>query len=264
MRIYKCFPNGAYKVLTLSYDDGKVQDRKLVDIFNKYSLKATFHINSGLTDMDIRIKPDEFIDLYKGHEVACHTLTHPTIARCPMTAVVNEILKDRINLEKIMGCDVTGLSYSNGSYNKDIMALLPALGIKYARTVHDTGSFSFPDNLYEWNPTCHHNNHLMELASKFIETNKKQYLSLMYVWGHSYEFERDNNWELIENFCQYVSNKDNIWYATNIEIVRYLEVLDRLEFGADNNYVYNPSFNPAWITVDNEVKKVEGGQRLIL
>lgn len=51
-KIYKAFPGGKHKVLTLSYDDGKVQDRRLVKIFNKYGIKATFNLNSGLTDME--------------------------------------------------------------------------------------------------------------------------------------------------------------------------------------------------------------------
>ena len=47
-KIYKAFPGGKHKVLTLSYDDGKIQDRRLVKIFNKYGIKATFNLNSGL------------------------------------------------------------------------------------------------------------------------------------------------------------------------------------------------------------------------
>ena len=48
-RIYKCFPGGKFKVLTLSYDDGKLEDKRLVDIFNKNGIRATFNVNSGLT-----------------------------------------------------------------------------------------------------------------------------------------------------------------------------------------------------------------------
>ena len=47
-RIYKCFPGGKFKVLTLSYDDGKLEDKRLVDIFNKNGIRATFNVNSGL------------------------------------------------------------------------------------------------------------------------------------------------------------------------------------------------------------------------
>ena len=25
----------------------------------------------------------------------------------------------------------------------------------------------------------------------------------MYVWGHSYEFDQADNWEVIERFCEY-------------------------------------------------------------
>ncbi len=43
--------------------------------------------------------------------------------------------------------------------------------------------------------------------------------AMMYVWGHSYEFTNQNNWELMEDFCKLVGGRDDIWYATNIEIV---------------------------------------------
>ena len=40
--------DGKTKVLTLSYDDGVVQDIRLIEIMNKYGLKGTFNINSAL------------------------------------------------------------------------------------------------------------------------------------------------------------------------------------------------------------------------
>src|SRR5690348_8403293 len=100
--IYKCFPQGKHKVLTMSYDDGKVEDRRLIDIFNKNGIKGTFHINSGLFHDVNRIKAEEIKELYKGHEVATHTLTHPTIARSPKEQLVQQVLEDRKNLEDIV------------------------------------------------------------------------------------------------------------------------------------------------------------------
>lgn len=67
-RIYKCFPGGKFKVLTLSYDDGKLEDKRLVDIFNKNGIRATFNVNSGLTDMPIRLPASEWNDLYDNHK----------------------------------------------------------------------------------------------------------------------------------------------------------------------------------------------------
>ena len=46
-KIYQCFPQGKHKALTMSYDDGKEDDRRLVEIFNRYGIRGTFHVNSG-------------------------------------------------------------------------------------------------------------------------------------------------------------------------------------------------------------------------
>ena len=85
-----------------------------------------------------------------------------------------------------------------------------------------------------------------------MDTQAKQYLRLMYVWGHSYEFTNDNNWEVIEDFCKLMGGHDDIWYATNIEIIDYMEVLNRLKFSANGEKVYNPSVQSAWLVVDRD------------
>ena len=63
--IYTCFPQGKHKVLTMSYDDGKIFDRKLIEIFNKYGIKGTFHLNTGIMPVDEdRIQLSEVKELY--------------------------------------------------------------------------------------------------------------------------------------------------------------------------------------------------------
>lgn len=74
---------------------------------------------------------------------------------------------------------------------------------------------------------------------------------MMYVWGHSYEFTNNNNWEVMEEFCKLVSHRDDIWYATNIEIIDYLEAAERLHFTATGNLVYNPSAKSVWVSVND-------------
>ncbi len=260
-KIYCCFPGGKHKVLTMSYDDGKTQDRRLVEIFNKYGIKGTFNINGGIENDGKRIPFEEYHDLYVGHEVACHTWSHPTIERCPLPLVAQEVLEDRKKLEKMTGYTVRGLAYPNGSYSKEIMDLLPALGIRYGRIVGNTDDFKLPTNFLEWKSTCHHNHNLIENGKKFLELKKTQYLYCMYVWGHSYEFDDKNNWELMEEFCSMMANQDDIWYATNIEIVDYMDVVKNAQFSADGSFVYNPSFASLWIKVnDKDIIEVKGGE----
>ena len=256
--VYICFPGGKHKVLTMSYDDGREEDRQLISIFNKYGIKGTFHINSGLTQ-DQRILKSEWKELYAGHEVASHTYTHPTIARCPMEQVVAQIVEDRKKLEEAVGYPVRGLSYPNGSLSDEIIQLLPSLGIEYARTVGSTDDYGMPEHYLKWTATCHHTHNLLAHGKEFLGMHKTQYLYMLYVWGHSYEFTRDNNWNLMEDFCNMMSCQDDIWYATNIQIVDYMKAAKNLKFGVNADMVYNPSYQSVWLEVDGRHVEVKGG-----
>lgn len=259
-RVVLTFPHGKFKVLTMSYDDGRAADRKLLDIFNANGIKGSFHLNAGLLGTGDRLSPEELAQSYAGHEVSAHTLTHPTIARCSREQLIHEIVEDRKGLERLVGYPVRGMSYPNGSYNSRIKDMLPHLGIAYARTVESTGEFALPDDLYAWKPTCHHNGDLMTLAEQFVSLHKSQYLYMMYVWGHSYEFDNDNNWELIEDFCRYIGGHDDIWYASNIGYVDYMTAFEHLQFSALQDFVYNPSYSSVWLKVnDTHIVEAKGG-----
>jgi peptidoglycan/xylan/chitin deacetylase (PgdA/CDA1 family) len=257
-QIVMCYPSGKVKALTMSYDDGRAADRRLVELFNKHGIKGTFHLNSGLMGNGDRIPRDEIASLYRGHEVSSHTVTHPSLAKIPREKAVSEIMEDRIGLEQLTGYTVRGFSYPFGSFNKEVKELLPHLGIEYARVVESSGGFSLPDDWLEWRPTCHHNHDLMSYAERFV---KKAY-QLLYVWGHSYEFDNDQNWELMESFCSFIGGREEIWYATNIEIADYMKAFRQLRFSADCSFVYNPSAASVWLLVDKKSVEVKGGARL--
>ena len=264
-KIYACSPGGKHKVLTMSYDDGKHEDRRLVELFNRYGIKGTFNVNSGLEGDPVRIPQAEYRELYKGHEIACHTVSHPTIGRCPIELVAQEVLEDRKKLEEIMGYPVRGLAYPNGSESKEIRAMLPALGIRYGRVVGNTDGFAMPEDFLQWKATCHHDHNLLSLGQEFVDLHKKQYLYMMYVWGHSYEFTQNNNWEVMEEFCRLVGGRDDIWYATNIQIVDYMDVIKAAQYAADGSFVYNPCVQSLWLCVDDEkFVEVKGGQQVSL
>jgi peptidoglycan-N-acetylglucosamine deacetylase len=262
MRIDFTYPEGKAKALTFSYDDGVVEDRQLVEIFNKYKVKGTFHINSGLLDKKNHIAASEVAGLYEGHEVSCHSVTHPFLETMGKESVVAEILEDRRNLEALTGYPVVGLSYPFGTYNSQVLDILKSLGIVYSRTVKATEKFSLPDNFLEWHPTCHHNHDIMKKAEVFEKAY--QSLCLFYVWGHSYEFARNDNWDLIENFCAKVSANDTVWYATNIEIYEYLTALKQIQFSVDRKLVRNLSSQAIWFKADGELIKLESGKLINL
>lgn len=262
MSVYICFPEGRIKALTMSYDDGRVQDERLISIFNQYGIKGTFNLNYGPVSRGNpkRIPAERIRELYRGHEVATHGLNHSTLARCPLVEVATEILEDRKGLEALTGTLVRGHCYANGSYTQEVKQALKALGIAYARAWPSVPDFELPTDLYEWHSTCHHNDpKLMEYARDFAQFNKRAYLELMMVSGHSWEFDLQDNWQVIEEFCSFIGGRDDIWYATNIEIVDYLEAARKLKYSGDYQAVYNPSACSVWLEVDKKILEVSPG-----
>lgn len=223
------FDNTKLKAVTFSYDDGVFQDKRLVEIFNKYNLKCTFNINSGIQSStgkggesaklySYRLNYDELFLLYKGHEVAVHSLTHPHLENLDIETINNEIKYDKKILEYLFNQEVVGCAYPCGTYDRRVVEVLKQNNIKYARTTKSTNRFLPQKNLLEFDPTCHHNaENLMDLAKSFIEL-KPRTQKIFYIWGHSYEFDNNNNWNVIEEFCEYISGREDIFYGTNREV----------------------------------------------
>lgn len=266
------FPGGRTKALTMSYDDGITQDKKLIQIFDKYGIKGTFNLNSGCFGTSnpgvvrgvkinhVRIDSNEIKEVYKNHEVAVHTLTHPHLKELPKEVFTYEVMEDKKNLEEIVGYPVRGMAYPFGDYDDDIIETLKELKIEYSRTVKEHENFKLPQNYLALEATCHHNNtKLLDLAKAFIDSTE---VSLFYVWGHSYEFDADNNWDKIEEFCKLLGNNDKIWYATNIQIVDYINAVNSLKFSCTGSSIFNPSGQDVWVNINGNVYKIEKGTTL--
>lgn len=253
------FPGFRLKALTLSYDDGTLCDRRLVSIMKKHGIKGTFNVNSCIIERPDpqRIPIPEAYALYKdaGCEMAAHGVDHLSLAEMPSAVAAREVLEDRVNLENVTGNLVRGMAYANGSFNDEVVKILAMSAIAYCRTVHSTEKFDLPTDWLRLAPTCHHDNpRLFELLDKFLQykADPNQYYwsfkpVLFYLWGHSHEFEYNNNWERIESFCERAGGCDDVWYATNIEIYEYIEAYRALVFSADGSLVYNPSALPVYI-----------------
>ena len=86
----------------------------------------------------------------------------------------------------------------------------------------------------------------MELVDEFLSATEIEYFwanspKLFYLWGHSFEFNNDNNWEVIEEFAKKVANREDVWYCTNVELYDYVKAFERLEFSVDGKIIANHS-----------------------
>lgn len=255
------YPGGKRKALTFSYDDGRTEDRQLVEILNGYGMKGTFHLNSANFDRTNFLSAEEIKSLYEGHEIASHGFTHPWLERLPPESFAFEVLEDRRRLERLCGYPVRGMSYPWGTCNDETVSGLRALGIRYSRTIRSTGQFNLPEDFLRWNPTCHHN---ADLLSKIEPFRNARPFALFYVWGHSFEFTRDGNWDLLRRFCESMAAMDDVWFATNIEIYDYITALRGVSLTVDRTVAHNPSGTDVWLEVNGEAVRVPAGQSVRL
>ncbi|MFM9328524.1 hypothetical protein [Paenibacillus mesotrionivorans] len=107
--------------------------------------------------------------------------------------------------------------------------------------------------------------YLLANGQEFIElTSRHSRIQLFYLWGHSFEFENNNNWEDMEKFCAMIGNRPELWYATNIEVLDYVKALKSLRFSVDQTRVYNPTATDFWITAEGSAVKIPAGQHVKL
>ena len=267
---YMRFPGGRAKAVTFSYDDGVKADGRLIDIFNKYGLKATFNLNSLLFDCECwhgRMDERQTYSTYfnQPHEIALHGARHIFLNKVPLPEAVNEIVQNRVYLENKFSRIVRGMAYAYNGYSDEIIKVLPALGVAYARTTESSHGFALPEDFLRWNPTCHHADaELSSLTKKFLSASpegefKHREPLLFYIWGHSYEFDDGDNWNIIEELAKTLSGREDIWFATNMEIYEYVKAYRSLEFSIDGERVFNPSAQPVFIEIRGKVYTVEAG-----
>ncbi|MCQ2419545.1 MAG: polysaccharide deacetylase family protein [Clostridia bacterium] len=268
-RFFIRYPQFRRKAFTLSFDDGVTHDVRMIETLNRYGLKCTFNLNGGAFDGSYtagrpRLGRDA-ISVYDGHEVALHSFYHPFLEQLPAGNAAWEIVKDREILESVFSRIIRGMAYPMGTLSDDVVATLHQCGVAYARTTKATHNFNIPDNWLRLDPTCHHTDPmLLQLCDDFLALQPKWGSKLFYVWGHSYEFEENHNWDLLDTMCEKMAGKDDIWYATNMEIYDYLSAAGQIQSSVDGTRVYNPTAVTLWLEGDKVRCTLAPGQSLLL
>lgn len=259
MEIELClFRGGRRRALTMSFDDGKQFDVPLSELFDKYGIKGTFHLNSGNLNKETYLTDEEVRLVGRNHEISVHGKTHPFLDKIPLPFALQEVLEDKQYLEGLIQKPVRGMSYPYGTYNDEVIGALRATGMEYSRTINNTKSFYLPEDFMKWHPTCHHSSDIFALWEKFMKFNK--HIRLFYIWGHSYEFDRDHTWGRMEEFCKLAADHEDVWYATNLELKDYITAMRSLIFTTDRRCVYNPSAEEVWFKADGETVSVKPGE----
>ena len=227
--------NGKNKAITFSFDDGETQDIRLIEILNKYGLKATFNLNSqtlgkqetlnrnGKVVSFNKVSAEEVQKIYAGHEVAVHTLTHPNLTGLEELEIIRQVEEDRKQLSKICGYEVVGMAYPCGGVNNDervAKIIQEKTGVKYARTITSTYQFDKQSNLFRFNPSVYYIEKDLECVVDRFLAMQSDTPQLLYIWGHSFELDAEYiTWENFERICKKLANRTDVYYGTNKQVL---------------------------------------------
>jgi len=223
-------------IVTTSWDDGCQTDERFASLLLNYKLKGTFYIaknwieNSGYVCL---IK-----ELDKNFEVGAHTLSHPDLTRISIKDAFREISGSKEWLEKLLNHKIEMFAYPKGKYNDKIVELVRQAGFLGARTLNS--KTTLPKNSFMMGVGCQASNGSPLLRLKASLNSRMSFKSLLdwsvnakllfdyvmenggiwHLWGHSWEIEENGDWEKLEKVLEYVSNKKNVNYLENREIIK--------------------------------------------
>lgn len=266
--IKKCYPQGKEKAFSVSYDDGVLQDIRLVELMNRYGIRGTFNLNSALMEsgfawihengmMVKRLSPVEAAGLYDGHEIASHTLTHPYMHDLTESEILRQMGEDKRALEEMFGREVEGFAVPFEFYSQQIADCAKASGFAYARMSECTGNYCPWQDRYYWKCGMFHlQPQLRDFVAGFLETEEE--LALCQIVGHSYDLDAEDLWDTTEEIFQSVAGHEDIWLATNLQLFHYLMAMSALDV-ADGCAV-NRSDTELWLKVDDRIVALQPGE----
>ena len=189
------------------WDDGVVDDVRLIEILRGYGAKASFNLNIGLhkteryTDWKFqntkevwKLSLGELTEVYSGFLVANHTVSHPCLTQVSPERLKAEIVEGRERLEQLFGYAVTGFAYPYGDYNSEVEAAVQDAGHLYARTTKSVTPCFPPAEAMAFHPDCH----FLDPDFWLKYEKAKSLGGVFYFWGHSYEVIGEDDWHALD------------------------------------------------------------------
>jgi len=263
------YPGFLQKAVTFSYDDLRIDcDPMLMSIFSKYGIKATFNlVTNKLTGPQKHIEVEPARSMYEGFDTISHSYSHPlmyltspkeesngnTIQPMTLDEVTSDIKRGQEDMTLLCGKEPIGFVWpftdprGRSDYQDILDFIRNQTNIKYIRPTGGTGTFAYPEDWYSWKATCHHNS-IPEHLPQFLNADPGDDLLLFSIWGHSYEFNYDENtvsnklnWDDIDRYAKILGEDDTIWKADNTEIYNYKTAVDNIWVDYNDDTIINES-----------------------
>ena len=270
--IKKLYPQGKSKAFVVTYDDGVLQDRPFVALLNRYGLKGTFNLNSGLMKNEFewthangciikRLSTDSAASLYDGHEIAAHSLTHPYMEHLGEEELMVELQTDKADLERIFGREIKGFAVPFDYYSQRIENCARKCGFEYVRLPRESHSCLPPEDMFNWTAGIFHlDEGLTDYVDAFLSTTDE--LAFCQIAGHSYDLDTENMWDVMKDIFRKISADSEVLPMTTIELIEYLRAMRKSEIMG--NRIQNNSDISLWLQIDGKIYEIAANQGIDL
>lgn len=223
-------------LFTTSWDDGHPLDLRLAEILSRYRCKSTFYIPSTNVEGYPTLSAREIIELRRmGFEIGSHTLNHRYLTGLTSAAAAKQIEEGKRQLEQIVGTAINGFCYPGGKFSEEHVQMVRSAGFEYARTTANLHLATIADpyrlpvsvqcyphqNYVFLRNFVRHGHWRQRIKALQIMLNNSSLIArlkatldhvcdfggVFHLWGHSWELEQFNGWELLESFLEYADER---------------------------------------------------------
>ncbi len=180
---------------------------------------------------------------------------------------IENIVHCQLLLERIFGKEtVTGFVWPYCEQNNaEIKRFISEYGFKSVRKtgdVLDKTDFALPADRMAWSYNASNRN-LTEVMEKYDCAPDNGRLRFFAFGIHSWDYERDGDWEKLAAFCEKYGNRPNdYWYASVDEIFAYADAMESLTL--TENTLENPSELTLYVELDGKKTVVPPHSKLLI
>lgn len=216
--------------VSFSWDDGAVEDLKLMDMSLKFNIPGIFFI--PVTNEERKVMSVEDIKTLSNNnfEIGAHTYSHAYLTELSVEKAEDEIISGKDFLEQILGREVPHFCFPGGKYTRRLVETSKKY-FRSARTA-DTGALMKTDSFlikptfqfYNRGKISLIYNSLINISPVFRITlfkvltpgyfeMIKEIISVLVstpgynniiIWGHSWEIEEYDLWEYLRDLFQFI------------------------------------------------------------
>lgn len=211
-----------------AWDDGVVEDARLVGLLRQHGARAAFNLNPGLyreqrafgwMDGDrrvVRLGLWELREIYSGFEVASHSLTHPRLTAADDRQLRNEVFGSKAWLEDFFQRPVHGFCYPFNDYDDRVLEVVREAGYRYARGTGPSDAAFPPEDPLLFPPSCH----VLDPSFRDRYARAKARNGVFFCWGHSYELHSESMWDAFERVIADISRDPEATWMEPSELFR--------------------------------------------